>query len=469
MLTTAPSLTLARPLTAHERMVNTARAAGMPSDQLRAFLKAGYVPQPMQMRFHAVARLADRADGPTQIGVGGARGPGKSHAVFAQVTLDDCRRQDGLKVLYLRKVGKNAREQFEDLRQAVLKYTPHDYNRSSGIVTIGNNSRVFIGHFNKESDIDGYLGLEYDAIVPEEATTLSQSKYRALRDSNRTSKRGWRPRIYTTTNPGGVGHVWYRKAFIDPWRAGTETDTRFIFGTIDDNRFVDPDYKRKLEENTGWKLRAYRYGDWDIAAGQFFVNWDYERHTTATAEVQYDWRVWLAMDYGFAHWNVVYLLTQTGDGQIIIVDEYAARGQLIAHHAQAVRAMLERNRIHPSRVETFVAGGDVFARTDSGQTVADKWRAEGFELAPANTDRIDGAAEILDRLGTNRLRFSRRCVRLIECLPALTHDPNRPEDVLKVDTDDDGNGGDDPYDAARYGVMVAARAPQTNYAASYRR
>jgi hypothetical protein len=43
---------------------------------------------------------------------------------------------------------------------------------------------------------------------------------------------------------------------------------------------------------------------------------------------------------------------------------------------------------------------------------------------------------------------------LIECLPSLMHNPNDPEDVLKVDTDENGNGGDDWYDAARYAVMV---------------
>jgi len=31
---------------------------------------------------------------------------------------------------------------------------------------------------------------------------------------------------------------------------------------------------------------------------------------------------------------------------------------------------------------------------------------------------------------------------LIECLPSLQHDPNRPEDVLKVDVDEDGVGGE---------------------------
>jgi phage terminase large subunit len=51
----------------------------------------------------------------------------------------------------------------------------------------------------------------------------------------------------------------------------------------------------------------------------------------------------------------------------------------------------------------------------------------------------------------------RGCGRLIETLPSLQHDPNRPEDVLKVDADEDGNGGDDAADALRY---LAATKPR---------
>jgi hypothetical protein len=46
---------------------------------------------------------------------------------------------------------------------------------------------------------------------------------------------------------------------------------------------------------------------------------------------------------------------------------------------------------------------------------------------------------------------------LIECIPALQHNPNKPEDVLKWDVDDEGSGGDDPADAARYGLMAKRR------------
>jgi len=48
--------------------------------------------------------------------------------------------------------------------------------------------------------------------------------------------------------------------------------------------------------------------------------------------------------------------------------------------------------------------------------------------------------------------------RLVETLPALHHDPNRPEDVLKVDADEEGVGGDDAADALRYFVATKGRA-----------
>ena len=281
---------------AHLRMAQTAKAAGVPADSLRRFLAAGYVPQPKQMQFHAACRECDKPDGPDQVGFGGARGGAKSHGVFAQVALDDCQRVPGIKALFLRKIAKNAREQFEDLRRAVLSYAPHEYNRQQGMITFANGSRVLLGHFRTEADVDQYLGLEYDLIGIEEATTLTLAKYKTLRDSNRTSKSNWRPRIYLTTNPGNIGHVWFKERFITPARKHSETKTRFVFSTVEDNRFLDSDYRKKLEENTGWKLRAYRYGDWDIAAGQYFSTWRYEHHVCKPFRIPPHWTVWCALD-----------------------------------------------------------------------------------------------------------------------------------------------------------------------------
>ena len=58
---------------------------------------------------------------------------------------------------------------------------------------------------------------------------------------------------------------------------------------------------------------------------------------------------------------------------------------------------------------------------------------------------------------TSTLFVHKRCGRLIETLPALQHDPNRPEDVLKVDADEEGIGGDDAADALRYLVATKSR------------
>lgn len=57
-----------------------------------------------------------------------------------------------------------------------------------------------------------------------------------------------------------------------------------------------------------------------------------------------------------------------------------------------------------------------------------------------------------------RMKIFDTCSRLIETIPALQHNPNKPEDVLKWDVDDDGNGGDDAADAWRYGLASKQRS-----------
>lgn len=447
-----------------QRFQRAVTEAEVPPDQLRNFLTGGYVAQPKQLQFHGACRAADKENGPSQIGFGGARGPGKSHAIFAQIGLDDCRRIPNLKVLYIRKVAKNAREQFEDLRISVLKNTQHTYNRASGVVIFPNGSRIVIGHFRTESDVDQYLGLEYDVIAIEEATTLTLAKYKTLRDSNRTSKPGWNPRIYASTNPGNVGHVWFKERFITPARKMKESDTRFIFATVDDNKFIDKGYTKKLEENTGWKLKAYRFGDWDIAAGQYFSTWNYDVHVIDPPEVGIHWPMWASLDYGFTHPTAVYLYTEF-DGITYVVGEHVEAKALPKTHAEAIHAMVGRFGRSVGQLDAFVAGADAFAQKgdEHGKTIAGQYADHGIDLAPASMDRITGWGKILDALGDpireknpipTKLKVSRDCVKLIECLPALQHNPNKPEDVLKWDIDDEGMGGDDPGDSLRYGLMA---------------
>lgn len=458
------------PSNAIDRYIATAKRVGCPPDQIANFIRAGSVLQERQLEAAAAARLCDEPNGPIEIGYGGARGGGKSHYGITQLAADDCQRYPGLKVLVLRKVGKANKENFEDLRGKALGGIANEYNRSEGVLYFPNGSKIVTGHFQSDRDIDQYLGIEYDVILVEEATTLTFNKYRDIQTCCRSSKPGWRPRMYSTTNPGGVGHAWYKKRFIDPHRRGAgyvplheqRGETRFVSATADDNNFLGEEYRRLiLDRLTGWKLRAWRYGDWDIAAGQYFITFRRDVHVAEPPRpIPSNWKVWAALDYGFTHYTTTYLLAK-GDGMLYIVDEHAARQWLIPRHADAIKAMLDRNGVRMEQLKSFVAGSDVFAKDHTGNTIADEYQTYGITLRPANNDRINGASEILSRLGdldanpaiTPRIRISERCAGLIETLPLLEHDPNRPEDVQKWDTDEDGNGGDDYYDGARYGVM----------------
>ena len=302
----------------------------------------------------------------------------------------------------------------------------------------------------------------------EEATTLTSRKYQDISTCCRTSKPNWRPRIYSTTNPGGVGHGWYRTKFILPFQEKTETETRFIPARVTDNRWNNPEYVRVLENLTGWQKRAWLDGDWDIAAGQFFTTLRREVHVVPDFDDTRAREWFIALDYGFAHYTVALLGCTDGDGNIFIVDEHAERLWLPQRHAAAIKAMLARHKIGERKLavedlKRIVAGADVFSRQSDGTTIAAQYAKHGLSLRCANTDRVNGWAEILQRFGDvgadirPTLFIHKRCGRLIETLPTLQHDPNRPEDVLKIDADEDGIGGDDCADALRYLVATKSR------------
>ena len=440
------------------KYLQAARSAGCSKDQVARFLEARIVLQPRQLAASAAARSADLPDGPEAIGYGGARAGGKSHWLLAQMGADDCQRAPGIKCLLLRKVGKANIEHFEALRTKMFGALPHEYHGHRGTLTFANGSKIVAGHFQAEKDIDGYLGLEYDVIGVEEATTLTERKYRDVSTCCRTARKGWRPRIYSTTNPGGVGHEWYKGMFIRPVAGAPKT--AFVSARVADNRFTDGEYQKRLAQLSGWQRRAWLDGDWDIAAGQFFTAFRQEVHVRTNFDPRRAVEWFGALDYGFTHYTVFLLGAKDGEGTIHVIDEHAEQRWLPERHAENIHALLARHNLKAAHLKKIVAGKDVFAQQYDGTCIAEEYARHGLVLSCANTDRINGWAEILRRLGDSRpvgtgirpsLFIHPRCARLINTIPALQHDPGRPEDVLKVDVDaDTGEGGDDSADCLRY-------------------
>lgn len=440
-----------------ERMITAMRDAQCPADQAERFVTAGYIPLEGMLPFHAWAREADRGGGPDMIALGGKRGPGKSHTIMAQVGVDDCQRYPGIKALFLRKIQKSAAESFEDVIMRVFSFTPHARNREG--VKLQNGSRIIIGGFKDEKDIEKYLGIEYDVIVIEEATQITETKLDKLRGSLRTSKPGWRPRMYMSTNADGVGLAWFKKRFVEPSRNKTEVRTRFLDVTRIHNPFVNSEYEDWLDSLQGALRKAWRDGDWDAFAGMAFPQWNREIHTCRPFDIPQHWIKWRASDWGYsAPFCTLWLTKDPDTRRIYAYRELYQAGLTDRQQARLIQEMTLDNEkifIHYADPNSYWVGRN---KDNKIFTSADEYKAEGVTLTKADNDRLSGKRKINNLLaplpdGLPGLMVFDTCTHLIEQMGSLASDPNHPEDV-------DTEGEDHAYDTLRYGLTNEKKAEQ---------
>lgn len=445
--------------------IQTAKDAGCPRDQVERLLKANYAPYPWQWRFHAAARAADFNNGPVDIGAGGARGPGKSHVVLAQAALDDCQRIDRLKGLFLRQTGIAAQESFDDLVDKVVRgHVP--YTKSGSILKFPNGSRILLGGFQDEGDIDKYIGIEYDFIIVEELNQLTEDKYTKLRGSLRTSKPNWRPRMYTSFNPGGIGHQFVKQRYVDPKREKREKETRFIPSTYKENPSLNKEYIEYLESLTGDLARAWREGDWDIFAGQAFSEFSRSKHMMKPFVPSLTFEHYLSVDWGYTekkpHSFAAYLHAlikmKLEDGQnfhrVITYKEWAGNQKTPDTWAEIIYKDCVTMGIKPVRGD---CDSSMFnPASDYGRSIADLFRDKWKELHKDNwitlskgtKDRIGRKATTHNWLSIapDKLPYwmiTENCYQLLSTLPQLIIDEHNLEDI-------DTNGPDDPYDSTGY-------------------
>ncbi len=439
--------------------ISQAKTAGLPQDQVERFVTAGYIPLPAMLAFHAACRAADRFNGPDEIALGGTRAPGKSHAAFAQVSLDDCQRFPGLKVLYLRKVMKSASEAFEDLARKILRYTQHEYKE--GRVSFPNGSRILIGGYHNENDIEKYLGIEYDLIVVEEATQLSLLKIEKISGSCRSTLPNYRARRIYTANPDGIGLRWFKLRFVIPWRQGAERFTRFYHRTYKDNPFIAPEYIRYLDGLTGALRKAWRDGDWDAFEGMAFPNWNQDIHVIKPFEIPEHWPKWTGTDWGYAKpWSTHWYARNPDTRQIVVYRE--AYQALLTTRQQAL--MILDLTPPDEHIQLHYADPAMWTRKDQEgkvTTAAQEYADAGVPLTPGDNNRIQGKRKVDQQLaiqenGEPGLVVFDTCPHLIEQLSTLAFDEHHPEDV---DTDQE----DHAYDDLRMGltnIKLAAPPPK---------
>lgn len=388
------------------------------------------------------------------VGYGGARGGGKSWALRRKMVLRRLKYPGSSGLLLRRTYPELYENHVIPLRQELQGVARYNQERHEFIFP--NGSRLVLGYCDSEADVFRYQGQEYDDIGLEEATRFTEFQRNFLVTCNRTTRTDLKPRMYYTANPGGPGHAWFKRLFIDrQFREGENPeDYVFIPARVYDNPHImrnDPEYVRQLESLPEQLRRAYLEGDWDIFSGQVFTEFRRDVHVVAPFEVPKEWRKWRALDYGYANPACVLWLAVAPDDTVYVYRELYQAGLTAAQLAQKV--------VELSRGEDVIltlADPAIFAKTGhEGESIAETLRANGLPVQRADNDRLAGKQRVHEYLTVSegpdgrpvsRLRIFSTCLNLIRTLPQLTCDPHRPEDV-------DTACEDHAYDALRYALM----------------
>ena len=368
---------------------------------------------------------------------GGARGGGKSWALRRKL-IALCLRYPGIRCLLVRRIYPELKA--NHLGPMLREYGALlHYSEGEKRLSLANGSTIDLGYCLCDRDALRYQGQEYDIIAVDEATQLSEYQFSVISASLRGTG-NYPRRIYLTCNPGGIGHAWVKRLFIDRnFRPGEHPDDySFIPALVYDNDVLlsaDPGYVRQLERLPARLRDAWLHGRWDVFEGQFFAEFDESVHVfdaaTGAAVIPNKTRRFVALDYGFDMLAAL-LVGVDSDMDLWVLDECCEPNLTLSEAAGRVAELCRGQE-----VEYAVASPDLWnRRQDSGRSGAEIMQAPpGMPpLRPADNRRIPGWRVLREYLAIREgkgpsLHISKRCSTLINSMQSLLCDPARPEDA----------------------------------------
>lgn len=407
---------------------------------------------------------------------GGARGGGKTESglVWVIENIDN--------PLFRGLVVRRTADDLKDwIDRAVRMYRRYGVEKAGNPAELRFPSGAIIrtGHLGTEDAYTKYQGHEYHKILVEELTQIPrETDYEKLITSCRSTVDGLHPQVFATTNPGGVGHLWVKERFIDvaPWGMPYTYETKFedkiirrsrifIHSKVEDNPSLiskDPGYILMLEslkETDEDLYYAWRWGDWERFAGQFFRNFKRRIHVIPEFAPRNNLPKVGSIDWGF---NAPFCFlascvesTKTPGGinfqRTWTYDEMYESGITPADWGKKIY-----DRYDLSEFSGIYCDPSMFHRqADGSESIADQMKPHmgkyGYLLKPASNDRVGGWARMRDWLsmapdGLPYWLISERCINLIRTIPAMVRDDNKLEDL-------DTKGEDHACDSARYQLM----------------
>ena len=408
---------------------------------------------------------------------GGARGGGKSWVVRDKAKRLCLRYgrpaegKEGIKLLIVRRTYpellNNHIHQLRTELAGVAKYS-----ETKKMFTFPNGATIKFGYCNSDRDLDQYQGAEYDVIFLDEATQLQELWIRkitaCLRGVNEFPKR-----IYYTCNPGGVGHGYIKRLFIDrKFEPGEEAeDYVFIQSLVTDNKALmerQPDYVKQLEALPPKLKEAWLYGKWDIFEGQFFEELRLTPDAALCAQAgisqeealrqhrfthvipafdlnagdRRGWHILRSYDFGYnkpfslGYWAVDY------DGVLYrILELYGCTGNpdegVKWSPDEQFRRIRELENQHPwlkgRKIQDSVADPAIWD-SSRGESIADTAARYGIYFTPGDNQRIPGWMQVhyrlqFDEKGYARMYVFDTCKAFIRTMPLMMYAATNPEDL----------------------------------------
>lgn len=233
---------------------------------------------------------------------------------------------------------------------------PDQYG-SGGIMGNG-GAQIFLGHCEHEDDVHKYDSMQIPLFTPDEITSYTEWIYLYITfERNRSPIDSGLPSITRCAGmPGGVGHTWVKKRFIDPYKDGGKiilgkggNKRIFIHATFADNPHIDPTYGQSLDGRPEAERRAKKFGDFDAYLGQVFDEFrdkhyhdepDNALHVIEPFDIPDFWPKFVIIDWGFRANNWVGFFAVSPNKRLYLYRELVWTKVKIAEWGPIVRGFL---------------------------------------------------------------------------------------------------------------------------------
>ena len=423
------------------------------------------------------------AAGEREVLYGGSAGGGKSYAMLA-----DPLRYMGhpsFSGLLLRHTTEELRElvwKSQEIYPKIWKGIKWSERKMQWVAPSG--ARLWMSYLDRDDDVLRYQGLAFSWIGFDELTQWATPfAWNYMRSRLRTASSDLPIYMRATTNPGGPGHGWVKKMFIDPAPYGKTFDAtnietgevlkypaghskagqalfkrKFIPARLSDNPYLsrEGDYEAMLLSLPEQQRRQLLEGDWDIKEGAAFTEFNRDIHVVEPFHIPSNWVKFRSCDYGYGSFSAVLWFAVSPSEQLIVYRELYVSKVLATDLAD----MINELEAEDGNIKYGVLDSSLWhKRGDTGPSLAEQMIMRGCRFRPSDRSkgsRVSGKNEIHRRLQVDeyteepRIVFFDTCTNMVSQLPAIPLDKKNPEDV-------DTRAEDHLYDALRYGIMSRPR------------